>query len=107
MKTVKKINPQSSALVGKLVKNYHPDKVILFGSAATGVARPNDFDLLVVKETNTKRLLRREEALFNLEHNFPLDLIVLTPNEVNLLVEKKSVWMTEIMKNGIVLYGEE
>lgn len=106
MKPVKKIDPKLSDLVGKLVDNYHPDKVILFGSATTGVANPNDFDLLVVKETNTKRLRRREEALLNLEHNIPLDLIVLTPKEINLLYERNSVWIKEIMQKGIVLYGE-
>jgi uncharacterized protein len=106
MRPVKKINPKLRSLVGKLVKNYHPDKVILFGSATTGAAKPNDFDLLVVKETNTKRLRRREEALLNLEHNIPLDLIVLTPKEVNFLYEKKSVWIKEIMQKGIVLYGK-
>jgi uncharacterized protein len=106
MESINKVNPKLSSLVVKLVNNYHPEKVILFGSATSEAVKPNDFDLLVVKETSTRRIRRREEALKNLEHNIPLDIIVLTPKEVNLLYEKKSMWIKEIMQKGIVLYGE-
>ena len=54
------------SILEQIINNYHPEKIILFGSATTESAiKPNDFDLLVIKNTKMPRLRRRAEALKN------------------------------------------
>ena len=75
-------------ITNRLVAEFNPEKIILFGSATTDSAiKPNDFDLLVIKNTKMPRLRRRAEVLKNVEYNIPLDLIVLTPNEIKRLLD--------------------
>lgn len=46
----REIQKKLSQVVKRLVRNYGPDKVILFGSYAWGkVSRSSDLDLLVIK----------------------------------------------------------
>lgn len=50
-------------IVNKIIKDYHPDKIILFGSFAKGNPRPeSDIDLLIIKETKKRRVDRFVEV---------------------------------------------
>lgn len=50
-----KVERTIQQMVEKLREDYAPQKVILFGSRARGMARPNsDIDLLVIKETSER-----------------------------------------------------
>ena len=86
----KRINhAKLNSIVEDIIKNYGPGKIILFGSGTnTGKREPNDFDLLIIKDTTTARLHRRKEALKHVSYDIPLDLIILTPQEVDILKEK-------------------
>jgi len=45
-----------SEIINKIARDYDPDKIILFGSSATGNVNENsDLDLLVIKETDIPR----------------------------------------------------
>jgi predicted nucleotidyltransferase len=67
----------------RLVAGFHPDRVILFGSQARGTAdERSDVDLLVVCAFSGRRralMVAMDRALRGL--GFPLDVIVLTPEE--------------------------
>ena len=94
-------------IVQQIVRNYQPEKVILFGSSATeNRARHGDFDLLVIKKTDIPRLHRRAEALRNVDYNVPLDLLILTRQEVQLLIAKNSLFIKSILSEGVTLYAE-
>jgi len=69
--------------VQRIVEQFHPVKIILFGSRARGVAAPDsDVDLLVVMEVaSSKRRQAVEIDLALADRTFPLDLIVVTPEE--------------------------
>ena len=69
--------------VERIVEQFHPAKVILFGSYARGWAGPDsDADLLVVMEVKgSKRRQAVEIDLALSDRTFPLDLIVVTPEE--------------------------
>lgn len=70
-------------IVRKLVSDYQPERIILFGSHARGDAGPDsDVDLLIVKDTPERpldRMLTARRALGRA--NVPLDVFVLTPEE--------------------------
>jgi predicted nucleotidyltransferase len=69
--------------VDRIVEHFHPAKIILFGSHARGSAgHDRDVDLLVVmdvKDSKRKQTVGIDLALS--DRTFPLDLIVVTPEE--------------------------
>jgi uncharacterized protein len=70
-------------MVKRIVKRFHPEKIILFGSQARGDARPDsDVDLLVVMpvEGSIDELrLNIREALHSIP--LPVDIVVTTPED--------------------------
>ena len=73
-------------IVKKLKENYHPQKIILFGSYASGNPQPDsDIDLFVVKESTKRRFERGIECrkiLCDENRTQPMDILVYTPQEV-------------------------
>ena len=95
-------------IMGILIEKYQPEKIILFGSLATGrIHEWSDIDLLIIEETETKRLYRRAQALRGIKRNAPIDVIILTPNEVKFLSQEGSLFIKDILEKGSVLYERE
>lgn len=71
-------------LIDKIATTYQPDKIMLFGSYATGQATDDsDVDLLIVKDTGVPRHKRgREVRRFLYGLKIPMDIIVATPQEL-------------------------
>lgn len=96
-------------IVDKLLAEYAPQKVILFGSYAYGNPRPDsDIDLLVVKETSERfieRWVTVRRILSDPERTLPLETIVLTPEEVSRRLAIGDQFLAEIMEKGEVLYA--
>ena len=93
-------------IIERLVERYDPDRIILFGSHASGRAdRDSDIDLLVVKETALRPVDRHVEVERLLSDRLvALDLIVYTPRELRELYAAGSSLIAEIMESGRVLY---
>lgn len=93
-------------IVARIVEVAHPEKIILFGSAARGEMGPHsDLDLMVVKDVAHRRELAREirGALRGVRHSF--DVVVVTPDDVE---RYKDAWMLIIepaLREGKVLYA--
>lgn len=68
-------------MVRRIVKRFAPEKVILFGSHATGSAGPDsDVDLLVVMTPNRSKAAQELDILKALRrYRMPKDVIVTTP----------------------------
>ena len=104
------VQPVSKTLpdaVERIVKELQPDKIILFGSYARGVATPDsDVDLLVIMNTDassTDRYLRVSQLL--IPRPFPVDILVKTPQEISQAIDKGDFFIEEIISRGKVLYG--
>lgn len=96
-----------SEVVSRIVKNYDPDKIILFGSYAEGNARESsDLDLLIVKDDNR---IPPERAIalrkFLLGMMIPLDLFVFTNKEFDDQGKEKFSMISEIKNSGKILYA--
>ncbi len=90
-----------------LIRNYKPEKVILFGSHAKGTANADsDYDFLIIKETSTARLKRRGEALRGTRRTVPLDLLILTPSEFRIFQDAKTWLIREILSTGKTIYEQ-
>ncbi len=90
----------------RLIKEYDPEKIILFGSRAQGKdSEGSDIDLVIVKETDKRPLDRRIEVETLLaDRAVPMDLIVYTPDEIRRLYSIGSPFVEEIVEKGRLLY---
>jgi len=95
-----------SEIVKKIASGYKPDKIILFGSYASGKPTENsDIDLLVIKDTDSPRPQRTIKVRKMLYGSMvPIDLIVYTPKEIEESKKNSYSFVSEILKTGIVLY---
>ena len=94
-------------IVDKIKDQFHPLKIILFGSYAWGVPDDDsDIDLFVIMESNLRRdqRARQIEKIFS-ERTFPLDIIVYTPEEIKLSMKRGNSFIHEILTRGGVVYG--
>ena len=96
-------------MVGVLIKEYLPEKIVLFGSLSNGeVHEWSDIDLVIIKDTHKRFLDRIEEVLFMVYPREGLNVVVYTPHEVKEMVNRKHYFFVdEIMKKGKVLYERD
>jgi len=81
------------------------EKVILFGSYAQGTAAgDSDVDLLVICAFEGKSVHQSVKIRMKLRPQFPIDLLVRTPEKVCQRIEMGDDFMAEILKEGKVLY---
>lgn len=90
----------------KIVEEYSPEGIILFGSAAgEGVGIGSDIDLLVIKDSPKRPMERRMEVETLLaDREVALDILVYTPEEVRRLFSMGSPFMEEIFETGRMIY---
>ena len=97
------------AILEKLVVEYAPQRVILFGSYAYGTPGPDsDIDLLIIKETPERfidRWVTVHRILTGIHRSLPLETIVLTPKEVARRLAVGDQFIREIFEKGQVLYA--
>jgi len=96
-------------IVKKIVVEYSPQKIILFGSYASGIpTEDSDIDLLIIKETDNRPIDRWTEVkrlLRDRSREAPVSPLVYTPKELSDRMEIKDFFIQEILEKGKVLYG--
>ena len=94
------------AYTDRIVREFHPDKIILFGSRVEGKDNESsDIDLVIVKETEKRPLDRRIEVETLLaDRAVPIDIVVYTPDEMRNLYSMGSPFIEEIVEKGRLLY---
>ena len=96
------------------LKSSNPYKIILFGSHATGNQSKNsDIDLMVVLDndhvakTYQERLDKRmyiKSLVLDINRQVPLDILVYSKQELNLIKKQGNRLIDEIEKTGRILY---
>lgn len=96
-------------ILQKLIAEYNPKKVILFGSYAYGDPDPDsDVDLLIIKETSERfidRWVTVQRILTGIHSSIPVETLVLTPQELEKRLAIGDQFITEILEKGEVLYA--
>lgn len=92
-------------IISRIVEIANPDKIILFGSRATGNARKDsDYDICVLKN----EINNRSEFISRLYHNMqagaPVDILAITTNRFEELKNKWYYVYYHINKEGLVVY---
>jgi len=91
--------------VRDLVSQFNPVRVILFGSHSDGRAtEDSDVDLLVEMPVVRPGLADAARMVATLKPNFMVDLIVRTPEQVNLRIAQGDRFLQQAVKKGKILY---
>ncbi|MCX6377242.1 MAG: nucleotidyltransferase domain-containing protein [Armatimonadetes bacterium] len=96
-------------IVRRIAEEYAPERVILFGSYASGSPGPDsDIDLLIIKDT-PERFIDRwttvRKIVSDPKRKVPVDTIVLTPEELSQRLRIGDQFIAEIVEKGKVLYA--
>jgi predicted nucleotidyltransferase len=88
----------------QVAERFLPEKIILFGSYAYGTPHADsDVDILVVMSARNE-LDQAMRLRLTIDYNFPLDLLVKTPENLSWRLSEGDSFFTEIMAKGKVLY---
>ena len=95
-------------VINRIVKNINPEKIILFGSYASGnPSEESDLDILIVKEMRMPRYKRSREVKKHLRGmKIPIDVIVYTKKEIKKWKNTETAFINQAIKQGKVLYGQ-
>lgn len=99
-------DPHLEEVVRRIVAVAQPERIILFGSGARGERGPNsDLDLLVVKSGVHRRRLAQTiyRHLFGIP--VPVDIIVVTPEDVSAFRGKVGTIIEPALREGRVVYA--
>jgi predicted nucleotidyltransferase len=90
----------------QLVEKYHPEKIILFGSAVREDEEVNDIDLFIIKKDVPYYGADRIRELYRLINTeVSVDYIVYKPEEVEERLSLEDPFIKKIFKEGKFLYG--
>jgi len=101
----KNIQDAFTDIIQSIIRNYTPQKIVLFGSYARGEAHEgSDIDLMVIKETS-KRFIDRIEDVIKLNNTLiPLEPLVYSPLEFEAMKKEKRDFIMTIEEEGIEIY---
>src|SRR5436190_24297014 len=89
----------------QIARGFRPERIILFGSYAYGKPTPDwDVDLLVVMPLEGRAMEKTVEISSQLEHRFPIDLLVRSPEEVRQRLAWNDFFLREVTEKGVVMY---
>jgi predicted nucleotidyltransferase len=102
------INPSTlDEIVRRIVEVAQPERIILFGSAVHGQLGPDsDIDLLVVKSgVPHRRRLAQQIHLNFFGLGVPVDILVVTPEDIKAFGEKVGTIIRPALQEGKVIYA--
>ena len=90
----------------RLIKYCEAERIILYGSYATGRAREDsDLDLLIVKATEKRSIDRQIEVEQLLsDRAIPMDITVYTPQEIRWLFSIGDPFIEEVLEKGRLIF---
>ena len=104
-------------LLNKIIQNLlsvNPSMIILFGSyAKNDFDEESDVDLVVILDTKMipetydhklKLKVQVRYTIYELSRQIPIDLIVYTNGEFEILKKQKTSFYNELMETGKILY---
>ena len=93
------------SLSESIVREFHPECVILFGSYAYGSpTNDSDVDLMVILPFKGKPIHKALEIISKVNPKIPVDLLVRTPEQVKERMAYKDWFMCEVIEKGRKLY---
>jgi len=91
----------------QIIDKYHPEKIILFGSAARGESgSDSDADFLIIKKKTPHYGADRIRQLSRIiKRSIAVDFLVYRPEEFDRRLEMGDPFLKAILKEGKILHG--
>jgi uncharacterized protein len=100
------VNIQFKEIVARIVRVAQPQKIILFGSAARGNARPDsDLDLLVVKDGVKRRALAGLIYRSLIGVGRAIDIVVASSDDIRRYGDSPALVLYPALREGRVIYA--
>jgi len=89
----------------QIARQFHPNKIILFGSYAYGKpTEDSDVDILVIMSFKGRNPEKATEIWMASRPKFPIDIMVRKPEEMKKRLAMGDFFLREITEKGEVLY---
>jgi len=90
----------------RIVPRFHPQRIILFGSYASGRSGPDSYiDLLIVMDVkDSTRKMANEIDLLMSDRQIPMDFLVLTPQQYERQKNIIGTVVHQLEREGMVIY---
>lgn len=90
-----------------VAREFYPEKVILFGSYATGNAKAeSDVDLLVVMPEEVSGVRVAADIIRRLKPTLPIELVVRSSRQIEERLALNDFFLREILSTGKELYAD-
>jgi len=92
----------------KIIREFNPEKIILFGSYAWGTpTKDSDIDLFIVKDGNKTSLeMMREVNKILLKRDNAMDILVYTNQQLEKRKDIGDPFIKRILESGKVIYAK-
>jgi len=91
-----------------VAREFHPEKIVLFGSYAYGRPTPDsDVDLLVILPFRGNDVNKAIQIRSRFDTPFPLDLLVRKPQFIAERLRERDMFIEHVMRKGCVLYEDQ
>ncbi|WP_198153216.1 nucleotidyltransferase domain-containing protein [Thermotalea metallivorans] len=101
----KELSEELERIKNVLINEYKADKIILFGSMATGnIHEWSDLDIIVVKDTDEAFIKRLKNIGLLVKSKVACDLIVYTNGEIEAMKKEKRSFILKVLEEGKVIY---
>ena len=106
MKRTAEIEVQLEKIKERIVQAFNPEKIILFGSYAYGEPGvDSDVDLLIIMKSKERPSTRSAQISKLIRPRpFPMDILVRTPEEIDVRLKIGDFFIEEIINRGRILY---
>lgn len=99
------IEQEMEQVVRTLASEYGAERILLFGSRATGRgSQDSDVDLVVIKNTSLPFFDRLKEVAGVCRWHHAFDVLVYTPEEFAEMSENNSFIRDQVLRKGKLLY---
>ena len=89
----------------RIAGEFHPERIILFGSYARGTASgDSDVDLLVIMDHDRESVDKEVEIRLRTRPPFPVDILVRSPKVLKKRLKMGDSFLRHILDEGLVLY---
>ena len=103
-----RLEKELTRFVQLLTEHNDPERIIVFGSLASGEIHAwSDIDLVIVEETDQSFLQRARTVRRLLKPTVGTDILVYTPDEFDQMGHDRPFVQDEILAKGVVVYERD
>ncbi|MFQ6002669.1 MAG: nucleotidyltransferase domain-containing protein [Candidatus Zixiibacteriota bacterium] len=92
-------------IINRIIRQYRPKKIIMFGSYARGdIHQGSDLDLVIIKNTKEKFLKRMDRILDLCDGKIAVEPLIYTEAEFEKMLKEGNDFLETVVSEGKVVY---